>query len=342
MKMTKVMKKFIREEKGLSLLQVLIGLLVFGLLAEGFMQGYRSWQNSRIDARMRADFEKVTMALANYVTRNGHFPCPAPMNITPNDAGFGQGASACAGGAGSVAQGALPVVDLGLPMEAMIDPFGSKLLYAVTGRYTNPATYTSGTNDHAITVTGRAFDNVPIQTQRVAFVIVSHGPDRKGAYPYNGRNVTIPCTSRPGHDVANCDGNSAFASFPRGRAAGANWFDDYITYNLVQKETTLWAITPDASQDAGLNIINRNRGNVGIGTANPTTKLNVHGGNMRVEGDSGTGNIYSTGQIDVLSGSRVQATDVEAGGNINVREEVRSNTRIRANRFCYSVDINDC
>lgn len=340
MRKTKKNIACLRDQKGLSLLQVLIGLMVFGLLAEGFMQGYRSWQNSRTDARLRTAYEKITVSLAAFVTRNGHYPCPAPLDLIPGESGFGHAVSTC--GATGVAQGALPVVDLGLPMDAIADPFGSKLLYAVTAAYTNPATYTPGTTGHAITLSGTAYDNTVTQTQQVPFVIVSHGPDRKGAIPLTGRVSALACNARPGQDVANCDGNAAFANFPRGRATGAHWFDDYLTYSLVQKETTLWAIAPDGNTGAGLSIVNRNKGNVGIGTDNPSAKLNVHDGNLRVEAESGSGNIVSTGQIDVLRGSKVNATDVEAGGNINVKDEVRSNTRIKAHRFCYGVDVGSC
>lgn len=331
-----------KKQGGFSLIELAIGMAVVGLLISGGVSLYQSYRAEKKNADDRVAYERIGTAMATFLQQNGHYPCPAAPTLSRSNPNFGRAVTPCT--ATTVAQGALPVVDLGLPLSLAGDVYSNKLTYAVSSGRTNAATYNNAAD--AIIVQGRTRDasNALVAAQRnLPFIIVSHGPDMKGAYAMSGSTITVPCGGSA-LDSENCNGderfrNEPYASMPN--MHNANHFDDSVLLSLVQRDTTLWAITPGSE---GINIVNRNAGNVGIGVNNPSAKLNVRDGELRVEsaGAMGKGNINTRGDIAVTNSANASAEYINADRNIIADEAAKAGTVIRARRFCYNIDIDAC
>lgn len=327
-----------QHSHGFTLIEMALLLAVIGLVLGIFLQAYKIYQQERRNVYDRTVQEKVTRSMATYLQANGSLPCPASSDGVFSDANFGR-AQNCSGST-PIAIGAIPVADLNLPYEMMADAYGNKMTYAVTTARTDPATYPNATDAVIIKHDDGATKNVP-------FVIVGHGPDGKGAYPLNSTAVAIPCGTTA-KDSENCNDDTVFADNVYSGVLNfnsANRYDDSITYSLAQKETTLWLISPSAT---GVNIANRNTGNVGIGTSTPEDKLHVFDPTQNVNlsvnsaGSTAPGDITVNGQFKAAPGAMVEARDVEAGTSIFVKDTAKAGTKMIAKRYCTDVDVEDC
>ncbi|WP_435641449.1 type II secretion system protein [Micavibrio aeruginosavorus] len=334
------------NQSGFSLIEIAIGMAVIGLIASALIQAYKIYRVEHERTQERIVQEKITTALATYLQQNNRYPCPASLTQTPNTTGFGRAPATC--NTGTFVTGALPVVDLNLPFDMVEDEYGNKLTYVVTAGMTDRTTFNS--TMPAIALQGFALDNdgkvtTTLTTKNLPFIIVGHGPDMKGSYRTSGTAVNVACGSAA--DSENCDGDATFNARPYSPMANvnnANHFDDMLIYSLVQKETTLWAIAPADGGASGINIISRNTGNIGIGTDNPAAKLSVHGGDFNVEaaGAGASGNITTTGTIDIEKNAKLNAQSIDVTQDINAESEMSAGTAIKATRFCYNIDIADC
>ncbi len=292
------------RHRGFTLIEMAMLLALLGMVLGIFLQAYKIYRQERKSTYDRVTQEKITRSMAAYLQANGHLPCPAKSNAVFSDSDFGR-AQNCSGDPAPIAIGTVPVMDLNLPFESMADAYGNKMTYAVTTARTDATTYPTAADAVIIETDSGATKNVP-------FVIVSHGQDAKGAFALNSSAASIPCGSTA-QDSKNCDDDTLFADHKYSNTFSinsANRFDDSLTYSLAQKETTLWLISPSAT---GVNIANRNTGNVGVGTSMPQEKLHVHEGNLRVRnsGTPGTGDIMVNGQIRAETGSKLNATDID-------------------------------
>lgn len=251
--------------------------------------------------------ERALAALALFFRQNGRYPCPANITFAPGDANFGAEAGGCAGA--GIAIGGLPVNTLNLPFETAANVHGWKHIYAVTRDLAATGTY-DGQGSITINNSGGALLNQH-------FVIVNPGADGKGTNALYGA-AGFACGAAA--DSENCDNDTTFAdlatSLP-GNSTNANHYDDTISYTLAREQSTFWVASENAGT-GGLNIVNRNTGNIGIGIAAPTSKMHISGGNVRVQG----------GDVNVDQ-------NVDAGQNITAGNEINAGTAVRSPNFRY-------
>lgn len=196
--------------------------------------------------------------------------------------------------------GAVPYVALGISAVDTVDSWGGKITYAVSEFLTPAGSFTedygaiskeiysdmtsSYENAANPSVTDGATPPTPL-TDSFSYVIVSHGPDRKGAYNYNGVMIA-PCgTTAESADAENCDGDSVFRDSGR-KSSGDNaeFYDDaFVAMGLI-RDSDKWQYTGDPSE---IRSKQGNGGNVGIGKWNPVQALDVSGNilmeNMRAQ-----------------------------------------------------------
>lgn len=202
------------SRKGFSLIELSIVLLSISFLAAaGFMVAA---QNTR-DAKQRELVQKmdaIEKSLKAFVRQNGKLPCPARPNSYPyfaydksltchsnwNATYQSRRNSTLVDGTTSYQiVGVVPVSSLGLPDDAGVDPWGNMFTYAMETmtRATGVAQplwfYNAQSDVGGMTV--RDSGGVTL-TNRALAVVLSHGPNGNGAWPY--KQTASATTSRPG------------------------------------------------------------------------------------------------------------------------------------------------
>ena len=157
-----------RHEKGFTLLELAIVLIIVGLIATPFVQEYHLYAENVAKGETEERFYTIESAVQDYYERNGFLPCPAEsftskvldagppavfvysdststMNIYDND-DFGiQNCSdfeqELSDDDQTVLMGAVPTKTLGLNAEQALDGWGNKLTFVVSKYMLNIAEY---------------------------------------------------------------------------------------------------------------------------------------------------------------------------------------------------------
>ena len=300
-------------QSGFTLIETAIVMIILGVLTASLIQIYNTYRTNKIERENQQIFDSVHSALSAYGVAEEEYPCPANPALPPGDFNFGKQDCSIAP-VGGVLIGALPVYERNLPFKMAADVYGGKYTYAVTEALTTALGAPGAIIIHD--EGGNLFTADP-----VPFVIVSHGPDRKGARLLNGNAAPTACGATA-LDSENCNGNATFRDAEYASLDNVNnaaHYDDLISYSLARQETTLWTLSEEAG--GAMNIYNRNVARVGIGGA-PTfasAKLHVQGGNVIVQedGSGNGGNILADGIIE-------SEADIQAQGNITADGKVQS------------------
>lgn len=214
--------------------------------------------------------------------------------------------------------------------DALIhDIYGSKFTYAVN----LGATQLDDTEPVGnIEVVNRA--NQPVTTELLNFVIVSHGPDRKGAYPADGSAPFVACGTGVSPDDENCNNNALFRAAyesPMPVPYDANHYDDRVEYSLTgyARERDMWRWSKNSDPNKR-NLVFEGKPNqpltIGIPQSTPPTdeKIGVYGGDMRVDGD-----LTAQGATGASTATVKALEDMKADKNIEIDHQAS------APQFCY-------
>ena len=193
----------------LTIIAVILGLSASGLKSQlGNSEVYSTQQ--RIDA--------AKVALENYRTQYGKYPCPSVPTLSSSNASYGIASTNCYtscpsgfcsfnavnGGLVDMAQGSIPFVTLGISQELSKDAFGSKFTYAVDARFTQDENRCE-TNGN---LTVRDYGGNDMST-RATYVIASHGSDTKGGYAPERGAIATACDAAA-RDGENCNNDRIF------------------------------------------------------------------------------------------------------------------------------------
>ena len=322
-----------RFARGFSLFEMALLLGILGVLVVPIMQGFQIARKSQETRDLQTAMTKINNALGEYFILKGEYPCPADPTLERSDVNYAvadcdadwTGGNVTAvgydginnidgtGGADRVLIGALPVNTLigldpaddtlgniKLQVRDMIDPYNSKLTYAVSQSMTpdspnGPGTASPRFGIIQVNILDVDSDGNIIREPQVVLlpdnngngdpdndenptdgfpdngllhaVVLSHGADRKGAYHANG-GTKNPCSFADGEDAENCDNDSVFAMAVPLEVPGASYFDDYLI-SKIWSFNSLWELT------TADNISNTNSGNVGVNTTTPQERLQI-------------------------------------------------------------------
>jgi type II secretory pathway pseudopilin PulG len=312
-------------QSGFSLIETAMVILILSFVITPLFALLSQQKKQKEVLEREAVNERVLAGLSLYLRQNGAYPCPALPTLAPGETDFGaqdcSGVTSTAGvSGGQVLIGAIPVRDLNLPFRTAANQKNWKYIYAVTENLTAPGTYDGVGRIRIIDEAGAQFT-----ANDVHFVVVDPGYDAKGSYALGGTIGTACGTVAL--DDENCDEDSTFreANFaqPNNPTVAAH-YDDTISYTLAREESTMWLVKESAGAGGGLDIANRNVGNVGIGTDAPSEKMHVSGGDVRVEGDGTSG------------GNVIVEKNITADENITATKDVQAQERVIAPTFYYS------
>lgn len=279
------------SEKGFSLIEVCIALIVISLLMIPMIQMWNIYVVARKTSDTRAVLDIVNSALVKYVAKYEHYPVPENPNIALGGANSGAQATepasgwpVCAGddlnvcrtttntfptAANPVLIGTIPYAALGLPYRSAVDGYGHKLVYAVTQSLTASATFDEDSGGiEVLDDTGASiYGPLNLGRTRSHFFIGSHGEDSKGGFSLSGALISACGTNADSTDFENCNGDGTFRNNFNAATglnvgnfgAGVSHFDDYSLTNN-RSSTGIWTTISQTP-----NMRSSNMGNVAIG-----------------------------------------------------------------------------
>ena len=279
------------KQSGFTLLELSIVLIIIALVTGmSIASGVALISSGRVMATEKK-ISEIEKALMQYRVANNRLPCPGDITLTSSSANFaleaGSG-STCTTGTGACrnntvagtcvgtaitpaanfgatgatntnatsAEGALPVLTMGLPLDFMVDGWGNRLRYAVDEKMTAYNAFTTvsiGCNTGAITVKDA---NGTARSTGSIYALVSHGPNGHGSYTPKG--VILNAGSANAKEQTNCHCNSTgtttttsgtqttdaatyYQASPSSNPSnGLDSFDDIVAYKERWQLQTSW------------------------------------------------------------------------------------------------------
>lgn len=298
-------------EKGFTLIDVAVMMLIVGLLAVPFMQKLHA-EDMKYKRKITHDnIDAINQAVADYYFQWGYYPCPADLTKSPADADYGQEvrvAGACATAGAGVTEadgrdvdgvapaeklmiGGVPFASLHLPVSVALDGWSGKFSYAVS----RPLTQGAINFDFGVIAMWGFYEDPPGQnppvyvegqlTDRAHYALISHGENGVGGYSAEGV-LMEPCPAAGAaapKEQRNCNytGRFYFGEMETSMVQGPNYNDD-ITYSQDSVPTRIWV------EAVGDDIVSGVQ-NIGVGTRtpiqDPAVQLNVMG-NVQATGSA--------------------------------------------------------
>lgn len=306
MKRNKKKPRQVRNINGFSLVEFAIVVVVAGFLLVTGLGLYSAYMNER---RVMETYDKqrqIESSIAMFRNAYGRLPCPADPSLPVSDPAFGVencflmddtvAIGTCTDGSQSLCKvagardtpadtdsspdpvliGTVPITSLRdvsvetsydeINFNSILDPWDYQMSYAVSGYLTQDNLYRSGYGSLRIeTETGTP---LTFPEDSGHYVLLGHGRNHAGAYTLNGTQ-TVPCTT--GLDESeNCNGDATFVSGILSRGDNNQYYDDTLKFS-AHSVSGIWEFFSSGDGD----IYNLNPGNVGIGVANPSEKVEV-------------------------------------------------------------------
>jgi type II secretory pathway pseudopilin PulG len=232
-------------QKGMSLLETAIGLVIIGLIILPIFRTY-SYKHARkvYETNLGALNEAIEGINQFFVSGNSAYPCPADLSLKPGDTDFGKtgdcsnlgnirpcdnptwftnGGICKTTGTDEIIIGGLPFSSLKMPEEDSFDFWGNKLIYAVTHDQTDTATYVANNgkirimsiDDPALVAAGPPSDpdrdGIPdLVPGAYDIFIFSTGENGVGGFTRTGQRLETCGDATDGYEHENCDFDDVF------------------------------------------------------------------------------------------------------------------------------------
>ncbi|MFZ9181488.1 MAG: type II secretion system protein [Rickettsiales bacterium] len=271
-----VNKKISIKKSAYTLLELSIVIAIMAVMMTGAIGISVSTFNNTKKIATEMKLRQLYNAVGKFLLINKRMPCPARLNLTINDNGYGEevgNGSGCSGFTG-VYQGAnsnhfygmIPMKSLGLPLEFSRDEYGSKISYIIDDRFTrsfqdvpnfsNPSFGTVGNYGVAFNIKEKPPSSGKLDSAGAIMIIMSHGKNKFGAFNDNSTTQNTAPTDLDelsNSYSANFDNNFIFKS------PNSEIFDDIMIYKtrnqLVEEFNAFYLI---ACSDAGTIFGNKN------------------------------------------------------------------------------------
>lgn len=226
------------------MLEICVVTCVLGVMAGSTLfLGSLRIEQQRIEAT-QARLKLIEAALLNYAEVNGKLPCPANNTLPYGAVNHGEMANGndCVGGSitadwvdGHVVGGGIPFAALGLPVEAALDAWDRRIVFAVDARMTREAALSRNPRNSScgsITLEDESGKKI---AQYAIFLLMSHGIDGHGAYSSTGNLLTTGITNAS--TVINAAPTRHFRShgYVENPQDSFDRFDDILHYKTRQQ-----------------------------------------------------------------------------------------------------------
>lgn len=209
----------VRNIRGFTIIEIAVVMIVAGSMLAFLGSALLDFQQKKRVSVTEHRLERIKANMGVYLTKRKKLPCPAPLNAGPETARFGREAGpfndcrgtgatfngthrriGADGTANAVRFGSIPIRDLDLPDEMLVDGWGNRFTYAVTinqaTRMPPAAQYTpNGGNIEVVGVDG--VTSVLSIPRSAHYVVLSHGEDQQGARRILGIGAGVNCDPAP-------------------------------------------------------------------------------------------------------------------------------------------------
>jgi alpha-tubulin suppressor-like RCC1 family protein len=252
---------------GFSLVEMAIVVTIMGVLMGGMLAVSTNYIQNNSLRTTKEKLQAIDDALKTYYSRYGYLPCPASPSASENATFFTipiygissfcsdpmfsaflfPGLWEVGTGSNRIQGGAIPTRALGLPDSAMYDEWGNRFVYTVvtdlTAGRTDFINYTTTLTNGVIQVVDMNGNQLldPSTKNIVAYVILSHGKDRRGGFGRQSASgsPSVACSTTT-KDAENCDMYTSATkdnifmdtSINESTVAG-NYYDDLVRWRTT-------------------------------------------------------------------------------------------------------------
>ena len=301
------------SQSGFTVIELAIVLIIFGMFTSTLALAYTLYIGSQAKDNTIEAISETELAILEFQLDMRRYPCPANINLGPNDPNFGLEDCALAApppvGGRDVDEDGNPELVMigGIPFRTLVQTVGAdqggsyvekygfdgwnrKITYAVTQNLTNTETY--DVSNGAIEIMDEMRISMLDEPGTAHFVLISHGRNGKGGYSRNGNRVDNCAVGLqrqqdidagifvPPDETTNCQFTDA--TFLDGlRNDTDRDYNDDIVKGSISLAPDIWVFGEDGVIDEAGNlqrqIFNTNDGNVGIGIDTPQQSVHVSG-----------------------------------------------------------------
>ncbi len=242
-----------KNKQAFTLVELAVVLVILSVIVGSIIGILPSIQQSNNTTAMKEKLDKIQAAINIFYSQNGYIPCAARIDDAPASANFGVATDcslASVAGTTEIAGattnedlriGVVPTRTLNIPDEYMFDAWNSRIKYVSVKNLSQSTAlfgaYTSAQSD-IIRIEDAGANRIPQANSTtypnvVAYVVISTGPNNKGATNYLG-TITPVVSCSGGKDVENCDDDITFVDAFYDNSAG-NFNDDFIRWKTQQQ-----------------------------------------------------------------------------------------------------------
>lgn len=251
-----------KMQTGFSMVELAVVLSIIAVIIGGaLMLSTKYAQTSKINKTI-AQLQRINASLQVFAIKNGYLPCPARRSTTnPAEIGVPTNCATSASaqdvvdinmGAEAIRIGVVPTRFLGLPDRVMLDSWENRILYVTIRNlgsdaqpidmtlhedkiknYIEDASFPAQSpiivGYEASGINGVLDDN---SNDVIAYLLISLGKDRYGAYGKNGEQNVSCLTGRS--DADNCDYDEIFRAVkPNFTSNEALYADDIVIWQSL-------------------------------------------------------------------------------------------------------------
>lgn len=219
-------------QRGFSLIELAIVLVIVTLLIGGLAVPLSAQIQARRVAETHKTLAEATDAIVGYAMTHPATPLNSRFLPCPDINGDGKEdrtAGACSSVSGTVSSGYLPWVDLGVASQ---DAWGNRLRYAVVATLADNNTGFSTASRTppdplVFCSTSTCSAASPDVANNLASVVVSHGPNGRGALNVNNSPANLNEAPGGADELANLDADSIYIKrSPTAAGTASGEFDD--------------------------------------------------------------------------------------------------------------------